>query len=104
MAIIAAFHITGAKYGRKKLRWLLRMPSAHAESTSTAAMGKTIRATATVSSRRSPSSPGMNRLTMNGASSTPRRPSRPATPRRSAKMAPATRPASSCRFCWSSSE
>ena len=50
--MIAAFHSTGAKYGRKNLRWLFRMPSAHADSTSTPVIGKRMRTTAIMSSRR----------------------------------------------------
>ena len=50
--MIAAFQSTGAKYGRKNLRWLFRMPSAHADSTSTPVIGNRIRTTAIRSSRR----------------------------------------------------
>jgi hypothetical protein len=42
-AIIAAFHDTGATYGRKNRRWLLSTPSPHADSTKSAAPGKRIR-------------------------------------------------------------
>ncbi len=60
--MIAAFQSTGAKYGRKNLRWLFKMPSAHADSTSTPVIGNRIRTTAIRSSRRAPSKPGVNTL------------------------------------------
>ncbi len=66
--MIAAFQSTGAKYGRKNLRWLFKIPSAHADSTSTPVIGNRIRTTAIRSSRRAPSKPGVNTLTSNGAS------------------------------------
>ena len=102
--MIAAFHSTGAKYGRKNLRWLFKMPSAHADSTSTPVIGNRIRTTAIRSSRRAPSKPGVNTLTSNGASSTPSNEIAPATPSSNANAAPATRPASAVRPCPSSAE
>jgi hypothetical protein len=48
--MIATFHTTGAKYGRKKRRWLLRIPSAHTDSTRNPVIGNRIRTAATVSS------------------------------------------------------
>ena len=102
--MIAAFHSTGAKYGRKKCRWLFRMPSAQADSTSTPVIGKKMRTTAIMSSRRSPSKPGVKTLTSTGASSTPSSASTPATPSSSANTAPATRPASFVRPWPRSSE
>jgi hypothetical protein len=94
VAIIAAFHSTGATYGTKKRRWLLRIPSAHADSTSTPAIGNRIRVTVMASSRRSSVKPGRKTPTRTGASATPTKVSTPASASRSAKMAPATRPAS----------
>ena len=102
--MIAAFHSTGAKYGMKNLRWLLRMPSAHADSTSTPVIGKMMRTMAIISSRRCPSKPGVKTVTSTGASSTPSSDMTPATPSSSANMAPATRPASFVRPWPSSSE
>ena len=92
--MIAAFQSTGAKYGRKNLRWLFKIPSAHADSTSTPVIGNRIRTTLIRSSRRAPSKPGVNTLTSSGASSTPSNEIAPAMPSSNANAAPATRPAS----------
>ncbi len=80
------------------------MPSAQAESTRIPAIGKMIRMLAMVSSRRSPSKPGVKTETSTGASRMPIRASAPATATSSAKIVPATRPASSSLPSSSSSE
>jgi hypothetical protein len=43
VAIIAAFHITGAVYERRNLWWLLRTPRHQADSTSSPAPGNRMR-------------------------------------------------------------
>jgi hypothetical protein len=55
----------------KNRRWLFRIPSDQAESTSTPAMGKMIRTRLMVRSRCSPSKPGVNTVTRTGASNAP---------------------------------
>ncbi len=86
--MMATFHSTGAKYGMKNFRWLLRMPSAQADSTSTPVIGNTMRTKLMVSSRRCPSNPGVNTVTSNGASRMPSSEIAPATPSSSANIAP----------------
>ena len=102
--MIAAFQSTGAKYGRKNLRWLFSIPSAHADSTSRPVIGNRIRTTAIESSRRCPSNPGVNTLTMNGASGMPMQADGAGDASSNANAAPATRPASSVRPWPSSAE
>ena len=58
VAIIAAFHITGAAYESRNRRWLFRMPRHHADSTSRPAPGNRMRTSAIVSARFSPVKPG----------------------------------------------
>ena len=47
------FQSTGAKYGKKKRRWLSSTPSAQADNTKTPVIGKTRRVASTANSNRS---------------------------------------------------
>ena len=72
MAIIAAFHATGAVYDSRNLPWLFSTPRHQADATSRPAPGKRTRTRRTVSSRLAPPNPGAITVTSTGAPSTPR--------------------------------
>jgi hypothetical protein len=96
-AIIARFQNTGATYETKKRLWLFRMPSAHAEMTSTPVIGKRMRTSRMVTSCFAPSHSGKKAATSNGASAQPTMARPPATAVRMPSDAPAKRRASSSR-------
>jgi hypothetical protein len=95
--MIAPFQRTGAAYGRKKRRWLFRMPRQKAERTRSPVPGKRMRTSRTVSSRRSPEKPGVKRSTRSGAARTPSAERRTARSARSVPAVRAVRRASSSR-------
>ena len=71
VAIIAAFHITGAAYDSRKRWWLFRTPRHHADSTSSPAPGNSMRTISIVSSRLSPVKPGAITAISTGVATTP---------------------------------
>ena len=92
---MAAFHITGAVYEMKNLRWLLSTPRHQAETTSSPAPGKRIRTSVVVSARFGPLNPGAMRSISQGARSTPNSTSAEVTSDRRPNTVRATRSASS---------